>query len=281
MKEDKILQKMVNSSGFLFQLAVQSEILQTATNHKWKVLSHEHPWIDLESRREGFIDLVLSSNNTERLIIECKRSLDASWIFLMPEGSKKDIRIVRGLWIDFEVDKRILTGWHDFKIIPESYESEFCIIRGQGEGDKSMLERLSRNLLNSMECFMTEELSIVKNQKFHDLRIYYPVIVTSAQLYLCHFDASKVSIEDGKLNEAHYESVPFIRFRKSLALSLLSDSAPRNIQEANKERERTILIVNASELTNILSKWKIQERTAFEKWPWQIDRENESRLPQG
>jgi len=277
MSEDKktILHKMVNSSGFLFQLAVESEVRRTAASHNWTVLSREHPWADPELGGEGFIDLVLSSNNTERLVIECKRSLDASWIFLVPEGSKKDVRRVRCLWSDFEVKKKDLIGWHDFKILPESYESEFCVIRGQGEGDKSMLERLARNLLDSMECFMTEELSIIKNQNRDDRRINYPVIVTSSQLHVCHFDTSNISLEDGKLNDAHYESVPFIRFRKSLTTSFLSDSEPRDVKEANRERERTVLIVNASALTNILADWKLQERGHFEKWPWQILRETE------
>lgn len=271
------LQKIVNASGFLFQLAVENEVRKTEGKHSWTVLSREHPWANPESGDEGFIDLILSSNVDERIVIECKRSLDASWIFLVPEGlKKKDLR-VRGMWSDFEVGKKDLVDWYDFRILPESYESEFCVIRGHGEGDKSTLERLSGNLLKSMECFMVEELSIVTKQNFDNRYFYYPAIITTAQLHVCHFDISNISLEDGKLNDADYESVPFIRFRKSLATSTLSAAKPMNVKEVNMAKERTVLIINASELTNILTDWKIQERGMFERRPWQIAREIEKK----
>lgn len=278
MSKDKkeILHNMVNSSGFLFQLAVESEVRRTEANHKWKVLFREYPWADAKSDREGFIDIVLSLDSTERLIIECKRSLDASWIFLAPEGSSKNMRRVRCLWSDSKVNEEDLAGWYDSEIHPESYESDFCIIRGQGEGDMSMLERLSRNLLNSMECFMTEELRITRNRNIDDKLIYYPVIVTSAQLQVCHFNPSKISLENGKLDDADYESVPFIRFRKSFATWPLHNSTLRDIGEAYKERTRSVLIINASEFTKILANWNRQDV----EWPGKIDRENRKSLPQ-
>jgi hypothetical protein len=271
------LQKIVNASGFLFQLAVENEVRKTEGKHSWTVLSREHPWANPESGDEGFIDLILSSNLDERIVIECKRSLDASWIFLVPEGlKKKDLR-VRCMWSDFEVGKTNLVDWYDFRIYPESYESEFCVIRGHGEGDKSMLERLSGNLLKSMECFMAEELSIVTKQNLDNQHFYYPAIITTAQLHVCHFDTSNISLEDGKLNDADYESVPFIRFRKSLATSTTTDAKSRNVKEVNMAKERTILIINASELTNILTDWKIQEEGMRGRWPWQIAREIEKK----
>ena len=56
----KALEGFVNSSGFLLQLALKHSVEQLP-QQGWRVLSHEHPWKDLDTGRDGFIDLVLAA----------------------------------------------------------------------------------------------------------------------------------------------------------------------------------------------------------------------------
>ena len=59
LKED--LLKLVNASGFLFQLRVEDEINKTASIHGKTILSKEHKWIDESKGKEGFIDLIVTT----------------------------------------------------------------------------------------------------------------------------------------------------------------------------------------------------------------------------
>src|SRR5262249_25748498 len=97
MKPEEEFRKIVNASGFLFQLRVENEIETTQLDHRWTVLAREHPWQDVASDRNGYIDLVLGKANV-RLVIECKRTRDADWIFLVPKGEGSG-SLIRGMGI--------------------------------------------------------------------------------------------------------------------------------------------------------------------------------------
>jgi len=55
-KED--LLKLVNASGFLFQLRVEDEVTKTSSSHGKTVLAREHRWVDQVTESEKFIDLI-------------------------------------------------------------------------------------------------------------------------------------------------------------------------------------------------------------------------------
>jgi len=80
--DDFALRRLVDSSGFAFQLAVED--LVRSSGARWKVLFSEYAWLHPDRNSEGFIDTVLEKDRT-RLVIECKRtSADAHWVFLNP-----------------------------------------------------------------------------------------------------------------------------------------------------------------------------------------------------
>ena len=56
-KSEEKLKKLVNASGYLFQLKVQTEIHTSKPSANLAVISSEHRWIDNESGEEGFIDI--------------------------------------------------------------------------------------------------------------------------------------------------------------------------------------------------------------------------------
>ena len=93
------LQRLVNSSGFPFQLRVAQEI-RRVEQLAWSVISEEHPWNDPPTSRDGFIDLIIGQNTNHdlhRMVIECKRTRDADWVFLLPNTRDRGTH-VRCMW---------------------------------------------------------------------------------------------------------------------------------------------------------------------------------------
>ncbi|PKN88861.1 MAG: hypothetical protein CVU51_03020 [Deltaproteobacteria bacterium HGW-Deltaproteobacteria-1] len=277
-EQSKQLKSIVDASGFVFQLSIMDNIQRTKDKHGWDILAHEHPWSNLSNGDEGFIDIILKQNRT-RLVIECKRTKDACWVFINPDGKSDEIAPARCLWADIHQMRstfnpvtrpvyEIVSGAYDFVVEPTSPESEFCAIRGSSEKDKPLLERICGKLLRAIDCLLIEEMEIMKKKEYQDASIYVPVIVTNAKLELCHFDPEKVSLKDGFLSDVQFETVPFIRFRKSLTTALSSSASPSSITDASKDRERTILVINADSLCGILENMKVKLPPYTEAYPW-------------
>ncbi len=240
----------INGSGFLFQLKLEEEIKKSqpvSPLGHWKQTAKEHKWTDPTDGKEGFIDFVLEAEDTTRLVVECKRVTDASWLFLVP-SSETEIKRSRFLWTESE---NATFDWHTFSFNPPSLEATFCVVRGQGERDTPFLERVSSQLLRSTECLAREELNLTKDK--HQIHLYIPVIVTNATLYASRFDLSDINIDTGKLSEATFTKVPFIRFRKNLSSTVISETTfASSLKEINIQNERTVLVVNAKEFTSTL-----------------------------
>lgn len=212
------------------------------------------------------------------MVVECKRPQDATWAFLVPDGQSNKTKRVRCQWVEHERDKETLTGWYDFRMLPESLESEFCVVRGTGEANPPMIERLSTSLLKSMHCLAGEELQLAGKQKDSCWMIYFPVIITTAELEICRFNPGEVSLKDGKILRGTFEPVPFVRFRKSLTTLLTPNASPKTLQEANQDKERTVIVINASELTTTLGQFKFQGIAwPDEDWPWKAARKIQGR----
>lgn len=143
---------IINASGFLFQLRVEHEITRTQHERegRWGVEAREHKWSDHASNEEKFIDLVLKAG-VGRMVVECKRVTDGQWIFLAP-SSKNYLKRTRLLWTHVDDVLGNTSDWSEFDIEPDSPQSSICIIRGKGENDNPMLERISSVVMRSVEA---------------------------------------------------------------------------------------------------------------------------------
>jgi hypothetical protein len=260
------LTDMLNSSGFLFQLRLEEEIKKSrpiSPMGEWQQIAREHKWTDPLDGKEGFIDIVLESGDTTRLIIECKRVTDASWLFLVP-SDESETRRGQFLWTESNSG---MSDWHNFKFDPPSLEATFCVVRGQGEKDAPLLERISSSLIRSTESLANEELKLTKQER--RIRLYLPVIVTNAMLFACRFNRSNINLDTGKLSESDFNETPFIRFRKNLSSTLKSESPfTKSLSEINQQNERTVLIINANELTKTLRTLNLSYKLNA-PWPWE------------
>jgi len=259
---------LVNASGFLFQIKVEQEINDTSSTHRKSVLAHEHRWVNSETGDEGFIDLIVSAGTNGKLIVECKRVREAEWVFLVPEREREN-QYARILWTRKLNGNRQVASWDEFVFEPSSLNSEFCIVRGHGENQRPMLERISTTLLHSVEAIAVEELTYERSIGRTGLRFYFPVIVTTASILACRYKSEEIDLVSGELQSGTFKEIPFIRFTKSLPSALGSSVIPGDISGAARESRRTIFVVNASHLVPFLSgRWEFRVPAWGDDWPW-------------
>ena len=121
-----------------------------------------------------------------------------------------------------------------------------------------MLEKTAAVLLDSVASFaLYERRSVNKGQAFK--RFYVPVIITTADLMVASFEPSSVSFKDGCLpDDAVFEAVPFVRFRKSFGgISFVGTVPP--VEQAYRESERTVFVVNAEHWESFLIQWELTD----------------------
>lgn len=114
-KKESLL-RLVNASGFLFQLKVEREIRSLAHQHdtNWIVAAAEHRWIDPLQETEKYIDLVCQFH-AGRMVIECKRVRQGDWVFLVGDG-KTSMDRSRLLWTYLTDDRGPIAQWDEFKL---------------------------------------------------------------------------------------------------------------------------------------------------------------------
>lgn len=255
--DDSTLTAFVNGSGFPLQLALVDLIDRTTLEHGWRVLCTEHAWKHAYGDSSGFIDFVVQDHaEISTLIVECKRVLDSSWVFLVPDSQFKSRRHVKTWATQYLSSNQRRFGWADIAIDPPSYQSQFCVVPGQDAKSKPMLERIASELLLATEALAAEEQAIFAK---HDdaRRLYFNVIVTTAELKVCSFEASTISVTDGKLQGAAFEEVPFIRFRKQLSTEQIPGKG--SLADLAKARENTVFVVNSRSVIDFLKAWRVDE----------------------
>jgi len=151
-------------------------------------------------------------------------------------------------------------------VSPASLESQFCVLPGD-EPRRYLLEVLARDLLSATEGLAEEEVALaksVKDNRLHVRLFLFPVIITNAKLAVCRFDPNSVDLATGILNENNAEifEVPMIRFRKSLETKF-PQGMFSTLEATNRARERSVLVVNANHVTEILKDWQVAEYTIY------------------
>ncbi len=265
--DDNTFRKQVNASGFPFQLRVERLIIDTSNEHNWRPSAQEHPWINFESKREGFIDLILEKGINREIvwymIVECKRTRgDGKWIFLNPyESMEKFDAYV--LLAEREQNKKTSPLWLKTQPSPAMISSSFCTVPGQSDKNTPMLERISAELLDSVESLAEAQLNVEPLEPipgFHvqwNRAVYIPVIVTNTELVVHQFNPTDVDLSEGIIPSevGEFKTVPFVRFQKSMSTRFTTDKIPMSLREANLESQRTVIIVHAPSFPQLLRHW--------------------------
>lgn len=249
---------VANSSGFPLQLRIAYEAKASA---KWSVYLEEHPWQSSIANSEGFIDLILLDEyRVQSMIIECKRVRQSSWVFMIPRPDCIERTHTRLWWSDQSTDGWKEFGWTDWQGIA-SHEAKYCAVPGQEQGRRNLLERTAAEVVEATESFARQEKELADNapttiRAF--IRIYIPVIVTTAELKVSCFDPSTISLSDGDLpHDTIFITVPYVTFRKSLTSRIDTESPLDQVSDLYKACERTVFVVHAENFNDFINNWKI------------------------
>lgn len=262
MRTDTDLSKIINQSGFPLQLVIDRLIGDRSAQLGWKVLYREHGWRSPDGQ-SGFVDLVLENNwGTSVLVIECKRVLDADWIFLEELPTSLPSTRVR-LWAtNTPKYGKEHSGYYDAAALPESPESMYCVVAGQDAKSRPMLERVASEVSSAMEAIAVEELSVI-TKRGYGLRMYVSVIVTTARIVVSQIDPKLVSLKDGEASSIKHQVQPWVRFRKQFSPEFAVE--PKNpewsFSELAAAKEKIVFVVNAESLPEFLSKWEIEKNS--------------------
>lgn len=257
--------KLAKTSGFPLQLAIESLVNAGTAEHGWKVSTHEHPW--KTSSASGFADVVIENGKQDivRMVVECKRRYDQLLFFCPSEVD--EISRCRVRWGYRTRNKQYKGGWVDVATTPKSFESEFCVVSGEGAGKKrAMLESIAHDLVESADSICVDELALVEDNMFGSALVYIPLLVTTARLAVCRFDPSKVDMDKGHVgDDARFTDVDVVRFRKALAAE--ATGAGSSLTQLRRANERTVTVVSAKYLESYLREWSIN-RLGHGELPW-------------
>lgn len=254
--DTRIHLKRVNTSGFPLQTGLEFLLQKNPGRRQWRSLVSEHPWKHEESETDGFIDLVIEDiHQVGLMVIESKRVRNTEWIFLVPPGEES--RTHTNAWVSWQKNTGgpFIFDWHDIQTEPDSPEAAFCVVAGQDPKSRPMLENVASKLIDATEALAAEESQSyqIHGKKFWSARIYFPTIITSAELKVCKFDPAKIDIDSGDLLDAEFETVPFVRFRKAFSIRASKLLTPGNIAHVSRASERTVFVVNSSSFEAFLN----------------------------
>jgi len=269
--------KIVNASGFAFQIAI--EHAARSANSPFKVVATEHGWQHPSSHETGYADIVLEESNpacSVRLVLECKRTTEQGrWIFLTPHDELKvpqsryerlyggdEGQQITACWTAVAFQKMTF-GTGAMKCTPHSIEAAFCTVLGHGEGQRPMLERVATEVVRATEAISHEQLTLDRArvaEPDEKVWITVPVIVTNAQLIACSFDSAEISLKDGLLPiDAEFKEVSVVRFIKNLSTEI-NPNYQASIPQTNAFKDRTVLVVRAESFGEFLCQFSCQEQ---------------------
>jgi hypothetical protein len=210
---------------------------------------------------EGFIDLVVRDKQAfVNLVVECKKVRETDWMFIRETVSSEfpnnvlDVRVrVIGKHRD---DGSLTNGWLDANFSPGSPEASFCHIRKAGTKRDDMLEKACAELLAATEALARQELILHQKDKFHIRRIYVPVIVSNARMFICDGNWEQMNPETGEVKFSAITPVPFVRFRKSFRAPGAETGYAPNAQAFAERSARTVVVVQAGSLPEFLRQWQ-------------------------
>jgi hypothetical protein len=252
--------RTLNDSGFPLQVAVQHEIERTKSTHGWSVRYTEHAWDSPSEGRSGFIDLVLlNQHRTGYMAVECKRPRDSEWVFLHSDG-RADKRAHAQIWMsDFRSGSMRWFGWVQVVADPACPEAQFCAVRGQSAAERvTLLEKTAAELVLATER-LAHEHKDYRHPEYPSVKLFSSLLITTAKLKVARFDPAAISLQDGTLQSASFENVPFVRFRKQLGVHT-SHLTPQQYADGSDVaylKESTVFVVNAECISQFLSEFNI------------------------
>lgn len=236
----------VNRSGFPFQIGVEDEIRRLGQRHEpWTVVGTEIPWDG------GFIDVV-ARRHEAIAVLECKRVDEQDWIFLVPSNASKTIRATWNFY-DSRAGIPGSTGMYfgEFTLAADSHEASLCALSKKKNTGNVTLERTCQELIRASQAIA----DFPQLQHRTEIEIQIPIVVTTARLKVCRYNARQVDPAEGIIRpeSAFFEEVPYIRFRKAFqSLAEARMTSPEPLENLAKSCQHTVLVCNGEGIASLL-----------------------------
>jgi hypothetical protein len=267
--EREQFQKTVNDSGFPLQMGIKLLVQSAASAMRWRASLSEHPWDDPLSDDPKFIDLVIRGRQEDdplRLVIECKRARDTEWLFLRqpPIGPRSNFRLnVKGR-IFVQHQSALMNHWEDSPFTPGSPQADYCVVRKNKGRSDDLVEKPAAEIVRAVDALAMQEFQLYsRGNLFHVststpiTRLFIPMIVTTAKMYICDADYQNINLETGEISGANIEPVDFVRFAKSFGAGDARRAGDITIEKFAEQTERSVLIVQASAFLDFLGHFDI------------------------
>ena len=132
---------------------------------------------------------------------------------------------------------------------------------------------MASELVAATEALAEEESRMQKQfSGFH--YVYFPIIVTNAELVVGKFDPTDVDMETGQLDAVDFEVVEAVHYRKALSVGNGIDAIGKSFLESNQLRERSVFVVNSKHLVDWFGEWKLIPEFHWSGFPWDVARRN-------
>lgn len=148
--------------------------------------------------------------------------------------------------------------------ILSSAESDICLVIGEDSKKGTMLERLSAVAVESTEALAAEDEQFnFESVGRGPMRVYFPVIVTTAALKICAYDDAALDLATGTLKEAKFEDAGFVRFRKQVGAAPTALGNEQSVVESSavaRAKESTVFVVNVNYLRRFLDYFRLEDK---------------------
>jgi hypothetical protein len=241
------------------------------STERWRVQAVDEPLeaqLQVARTIEGTVDLLIERGETQRLTvpIEVKKANPdlVHWVFF-PTRYDLPVQVRR--------HRRIASGetvWHlrqDLATLP--VEATACSVGRELRGDYAARKTQNWTLTSNtaireaaMQVATADRIlvwddwsrgtkaGLTGNQKWPAMRVFIPMIVTTAELFLCRFDPAAIDPASGELpwNAATFEAVPQLVYEYPLPPRFQLDDEVKVYADGSFERSGTrlnIVVVNS------------------------------------
>ncbi|MDA9982985.1 hypothetical protein N9H39_09720 [Gammaproteobacteria bacterium] len=86
------------------------------------------------------------------------------------------------------------------------------------------------------------------------LRVCFSAIVTTAELKICKHEPDEIDTASGNITDMNFETVPFVRFRKTLSTYGGSNTETKSLRKVAIEMQRTVFVINSTAFVDVLDR---------------------------
>lgn len=263
----KEMTNFINSHGIFFKKKARY-ILQRIS--QVQVLGEEHP---VEFMDGGQIDLLIKFAGKKFkyfIPVECKRVERNKWIFFKDE----DTNLSTGYYFSEDAKKGLTFFERDISLCVEGIEG-----KEKTNSEESLYKigmQVSKNYLGFVSQEFEQRNKQLGNKYKRENFFSFPLIITSAELFICDSDVSKIDL-NGKLEVANFEKTgcvilrfPFVpREFSTSKLPNISVSPPIYIdpKTRNSVYKTDIAVVNINNLKDFFDLIDKSDIESVKKYP--------------